>query len=98
MAEEVRAALIQQVVDIACVSKGWARFALDSCSPPWDLSAAITLVVSSDFATRGAPPPPISTGAAGTSRAPLSPGGASEPSPTVSLNLGLQLASGQGIF
>ena len=46
----------------------------------------------------GAPPPPISTSAAGTSRAPLSPGGASEPSPTVSLNLGLQLASGQGIF
>ena len=38
----------------------------------------------------GAPP--------GDERAPLSPGGASEPSPTVSLNLGLQLASGQGIF
>ena len=44
-----------------------------------------------------APPPPISTSAAGA-RAPLSPGVASEPSPTVSLNLGLQLASGQGIF
>jgi len=40
------------VIEIACVTERWARLALESSSPPWDLAAAVTMVVSSDFARR----------------------------------------------
>ena len=66
MVEEVQENQISQLIDICCISREWARFALESADPPWDLSAAALLVVSNDFtrvatssATAPAPLPPV---------------------------------------
>ena len=65
MVEEVQENQISQLIDICCISREWARFALESADPPWDLSAAALLVVSNDFA-------PVATSSAAAS-APLPP-------------------------